>query len=288
MRKKGEIIKGYEIEFKIGNGSFGVVYKVKDKNYPNKNYALKEIDIQNHPQYDSKKDYLERLVKNEIKNMKIVENEHSVKLIENFEYDDCTFLVMELCDCDLETEFMNYRKTTKRSYNELEVYMIMSQLNECLKKMREGKEKIIHRDLKLENILIKYDKNIPYIGFSLKVSDFGLSKKLKKEELTKTNVGTLYIQAPEIFFNKGYDTKADLWSIGIIIYQLLFKSKIPFVAYTREELSAKLKKYKRLELSDEDRKLISDECFDLLNNLLEKNPHKRIDFLPYMKIIIKK
>ena len=218
--------------------------------------------------------------------MKKVENENSVKLFDDFEYDDCTYLVLELCDNNLLEEFRNYKKINKKSYNELEVYMIMSQLNNCFKKMNEAKEKIIHRDLKLENILIKYDKKIPIIGFIVKLSDFGLSRKVNPDnidELAKSNVGTPLTKAPEIFFNKEYTHKVDLWSLGIIMYQLLFKEAVPFQARNEKELKNELKKFKSLKLMPEKRKLISDECFDLLNKLLVTIPDKRIDFDEYFR-----
>ena len=280
--KTGEIIKQYVIEYLIGSGSFGKVYKIHAQNDIKKIYALKEINIQ----YHTSKKYLETAIQREIEIMKKVENENSVKLFDDFEYDDCTYLVLELCDNNLLEEFRNYKKINKKSYNELEVYMIMSQLNNCFKKMNEAKEKIIHRDLKLENILIKYDKKIPIIGFIVKLSDFGLSRKVNPDnidELAKSNVGTPLTKAPEIFFNKEYTHKVDLWSLGIIMYQLLFKGVVPFQARNEKELKNELKKFKSLELMPEKRKLISDECFDLLNKLLVTIPDKRIDFDEYFR-----
>ena len=280
--KTGEIIKQYVIEYLIGSGSFGKVYKIHAQNDIKKIYALKEINIQ----YHASKKYLETAIQREIEIMKKVENENSVKLFDDFEYDDCTYLVLELCDNNLLEEFRNYKKINKKSYNELEVYMIMSQLNNCFKKMNEAKEKIIHRDLKLENILIKYDKKIPIIGFIVKLSDFGLSRKVNPDnidELAKSNVGTPLTKAPEIFFNKEYTHKVDLWSLGIIMYQLLFKGVVPFQARNEKELKNELKKFESLKLMPEKRKLISDECFDLLNKLLVTNPDKRIDFDEYIR-----
>ena len=279
MRMPGEKIKQYVIESLIGSGSFGKVYKVHDNNNEKKIYALKEIDIQDKPN----KNYLEGAIQREISIMKRIENENSVKLIEEFEYDDCNYLVLELCDGDLNGEYKRYIKKKKKPYNELGVYMIMSQLNNCFKKMREGDEKVIHRDLKLDNILIKYDKNVPIIGFTIKLSDFGLSKTMKENDMTATNVGTPITKAPEIFLKTDYTHKVDLWSIGIIMYQLLFKGEIPFKVKTSKELVNELKKFKKLTLPDAMRKSLSDECFDLLNHLLVKEENERIDFEDYFE-----
>ena len=270
--KKGELIKQYVVEGSIGTGSFGKVYKIHDRKDVKKIYALKEINIQGH----RSQEYLETAIKREIENMKKVENENSVKLFNNFEYDDCTYLVLELCDNNLRDELWSCIRTNKRSFNELEVYMIMSQLNNCFRKMNEGEEKIIHRDLKLENILVKYDKNIPIIGFIVKLSDFGLSRKMNSNDLAQSNVGTNMTKAPEIFFNDKYTHKVDLWSIGINMYQLLYKDTLPFQIRDLKGLLRELKKFKSLKLPPEERKLISDECFDLLNQLLVTDPEKRI------------
>ena len=268
----GEVIRHYVIENLIGNGQFGKVFRVHDVNDKTKLYALKQIEIQ-------EKEYLENAIKLEKAILIKVENENSVKLIEAFDTEEYHYIVLELCDNDLEREFRAHNRKVKRAYNELEVCLIISQLNNCLKKMRE--EKIIHRDLKLPNIMIKYDKNIPIIGFIVKLSDFGLSKILSKENaLTNTVVGSPVTRAPEVFFSDGYSAKADLWGIGIIIFQLLYNT-IPFKSHTREELERELKSWKQVVLPKDINNPISNECFDLLNKLLIRDPEKRIDFDEY-------
>ena len=90
--------------------------------------------------------------------------------------------------------------------------------------MRENR--IVHRDIKLDNILIKYEKN-NILNFICKLTDYGISKKMNDFTICKTYVGTAITMAPEILKNKGmnkeYDEKCDLWSIGVIIYELYFK-----------------------------------------------------------------
>ena len=278
-KRPGEVIKNYMIEYMIGKGQFGYVYRIVDKNDIKKIYALKQIEIKENSEY------LERAIKLEIEIMKKVQNENSVKLIENFDDDYYHYLVLELCDDNLDKIFRSKIKKTKKSYNELEVYMIMIQLNNCFKKMREGEKKVIHRDLKLENILIEYNEKIPIIGFSVKLSDFGLSKEMTDNDVTKTRVGTPMTQAPEILLEQKYHTqynsKVDLWSIGIIIYQLLYMRSIPFNTMGRRQLIEDIEKFNRLILPNDKRNIISDECFDLLNKLLVKNPQERIDFDDY-------
>jgi serine/threonine protein kinase len=101
----------------------------------------------------------------------------------------------------------------------------MKQLNNGLKIMKENK--IIHRDLKLENILIKYEDNNKYI---IKLADYGSSKRLNSlsKNYCNTNVGTLIYMALEILKGEKYNYKCDLWSIGVIIYRLKY-GKSPFI-----------------------------------------------------------
>ena len=271
----GEVIGHYVIDVLLGEGNFGRVFRVHDINDKTKIYALKQIEIQEKPE----KKYLENAIKLEKANLVKVENENSVKLFEAFDTDEYHYLVFELCDSDLEKEFKKHKKKQKRPYNELEICLIISQLNNCFKKMRE--EGIIHRDLKLANILIKYDKNIPVIGFIAKLSDFGLSKELSKEnELTNTVVGTPITRAPEVFFSKWYNAKADLWGIGVIIFKLLYNA-LPFEAHSFEGLKRELKSWKQLIIPKDVNNPISNECLDLLNKLFVADPEKRIEFDEY-------
>jgi serine/threonine protein kinase len=157
---------------------------------------------------------------NEIENMKICENKYSVKFYESFENENILAVVMELCDNNLS----NILRKKKEGFNIKEIYEIMYQLNKTFKIMRENR--IVHRDIKLDNILIKYEKN-NILNFICKLTDYGISKKLNDFTICKTYAGTAITMAPEILKNEGvnkeYDEKCDLWSIGVIIYELYFK-----------------------------------------------------------------
>ena len=157
---------------------------------------------------------------NEIENMKICENKYSVKFYESFENENILAIVMELCDNNLS----NILIKKKEGFNIKEIYEIMYQLNKTFKIMKENK--IVHRDIKLDNILIKYENN-NILNFICKLTDYGISKKLNGLTICKTYTGTILTMAPEILEMNGedreYNDKCDLWSIGVIIYQLYFK-----------------------------------------------------------------
>ena len=227
----------YEIIEKLGGGTYGTVFKTKLKN-KEEYRAIKIIDLADTKNQIEKnsicyeetpKKMYEKFVKsiiNEIENMKICseKNDNSAKLYEYFKSEKEVAIVMELCDCNL-GEVIAQKKGKKEGFKPIEVYQIMSQLNNTFRIMRD--KNIVHRDLKGENILIKYSDDSP-LGFIVKLTDYGNSKKVTKEsKLLTHNIGTRLTCAPEILKGKDddeYTYKCDLWSIGIIIYELSFLS----------------------------------------------------------------
>ena len=201
------------------------------------------------------------------------ENDNSVKYYEHFNYKDKFVIVMELCDNSLQ-KILDERK---KGFTFEEILNIMSQLNNTFKIMY--KNKIIHRDIKLDNILIKYkdnnNNNDSNINFIVKLTDYGISKQLKNT-INTTFMGTFETMAPEILEgNKNYDYKCDLWSIGIIIYQLYFKEYpykgTPVAIYNQiKELGKKILKKTKNEKLD-----------NLINSLLIREPEKRINYEDY-------
>ena len=263
----------YKLEKKIGEGSYGMVYKAKDIKDNNNLVAIKQVSKMR----INRDFYLVEALKKELSIMKFISSENCVKLIENFETEDYYNFVMELCDSDLDEELKKNIKQKDRCFNELEVFEIMTQFNNFFIKMH--KEHIIHRDLKLKNILIKHNKDIPYIGFVIKVSDFGFSKFMDSD-LTATNLGSPATKAPEIMMGKAYNEKADLWSVGVIIFQLFF-NRLPFPAKSVSELKLAIINSKGVKLPENSNNTISDICFDLIDRLLQKDPNNRIDFEDY-------
>ena len=140
----------YSNFLRIGHGSYGNVYRAID----NRNglyVSIKEII----------KDKFKKekgILKNEVEIMEKIKNENSVNIKEVIESNDCYYIIMEYCEYNLE-DYLNQKGETPLSINEIKE--VLNQLNNTFKLMQ--KEKIIHRDLKLSNILIcldKLDKNI--------------------------------------------------------------------------------------------------------------------------------
>ena len=253
----------FVLERKIGSGSFGDVFCGSNKKTGEK-VAIKRLKKEILYKYGN---YLINAFWKEIDSMKKCDCENSVRLIRNFETKHNYNIIMELCDTDLLCHLNN----RPQPFSVDEVRDTFIQLNNVFKIMH--KNNIIHRDLKLGNILIKYtdEKKQKFIP---KLSDYGFSKDLNSQNVTQTHLGTPATMAPEVMMNTLYDDKCDLWSIGVMMYQLHFK-QIPYQGFTEEEILKKIQfNYPRLQPNDPILK-------DLLSKLLVMDPSKRITWNQY-------
>lgn len=126
---------------------------------------------------------------------------------------------------------------------------------------------IIHRDLKPQNILLSADFQ------TIKVTDFNFARELYDNDLADTMCGSPLYMAPEIIEKQEYTVKSDLWSVGMILYEMVY-GKHPYSdSYNIIDL---LKKIKERPINYKNS--ISPECNDLINKLLQKNPIDRIDW----------
>ena len=147
--------------------------------------------------------------------MKELKGENFVELKEYFEDEEGYYIVMEYCDCNL-SDLLNSKYQEGMSIELIK--KIFSQLNKALLKMNQSN--ITHRDLKPANILIKFIKTDSNENeFIVKLSDFGLSTELSITQSELSFAGTFNYMAPEVE-NRKYSNKVDLWSIGIILYEL--------------------------------------------------------------------
>jgi len=129
---------------------------------------------------------------------------------------------------------------------------------------------VVHRDLKLENLMIK-GKDIEN---GIKVIDFGRSKILKPQSKIKELAGSLYYVAPEVISNQEYDAKCDMWSAGVILC-ILLTGKPPFLGKSKEE-TIKLIQKGEVNFDNKEWNNISATAKDLIRKILVVEPDKRL------------
>ncbi len=245
----------------IDSGAFADVFRAKSK-LNNEYVAIKEI---------KKTKTSEKTILNEIKIMKELKSENSILLIDSIETNDSYYLVLELCLISLE----QYIKKRGNPLSIEEIKEILINLNESFKEMKN--KNIIHRDLKPSNILLSISKSkIDKICF--KISDFGLSKLFEGSKMNSmSSKGTSLTMAPEVLkgeYNIGY--KSDIWSLGIIIYYMLFK-EYPYNGKNEYQIIQEINKKKKLKSSN------NKELDDLINKMLIINVNERISWENYFK-----
>ena len=249
----------YNLKREIGHGSFGRVYLGEDSK-TKELYAIKRVDKRQLQQSQ----YLEKAFWKEVEIMRKIQSPYSVKLYNVLTSLHYYNMVEELCDGDLYTELMK----RPNGFSTEEVRRIMIQLNDAFAQMQ--KHKIVHRDLKVQNVFIKYTTRPE---FDVKLGDYGFSKELS-DDITATKLGTPITMAPEILMNRAYTSKADLWSIGIIIYHLLFKD-LPFKG--RNEVMI----LQNILHNNIPRNPTDQLLNDLIHRLLVVDPKKRITWKDY-------
>ena len=181
-----------------------------------------------------------------------------VKIFETYETKKHICIVMEyICAGDLLTYIKKRSKLT-----EPVAKFIFKQIILAIKYIHDNS--IIHRDIKLDNILLDLDNNI-------KICDFGVSRKVNKGDIMFEQCGTPAYIAPEILINKGYEGfGVDIWSAGVVLYAML-SGTVPFKGNNLKELH-------NLIISGDYKEIkgISSEADDLIKNILEVDPKKRI------------
>ena len=256
-------VKDYKLEKLIGAGTFGEIYEGLDIR-TEKKVAIKRIKKK--LLYENG-NFLLNAYNKEIEIMRLCECENSVKFICDFDTDNNRNIIMELCDKDL----LCYLYERKNPFTVDEIRETFLQLNNAFRKMRQNN--ILHRDLKLGNVLIKFTDESK-TKFIPKLADYGFSKELNIYNIRTTHLGTPATMAPEIMMNMPYDDKSDLWSVGIMMYQLYYK-EIPYDGMTEVEILNKIK-------SNTPYKQPEDAKFrDLLNKIFVMNPQNRITWDEY-------
>jgi serine/threonine protein kinase len=196
-------------------------------------------------------------------------NENSVKYYQHFETDNEFVIIMELCDGCL-IDFIKLKK----DFNIEDILELLCQLNNAFKLMKENR--IAHRDLKLTNILVKYE-NKEKTKYTFKITDYGVSKEyLSLSKRFSTKVGTVNYMAPEVLNEEKFDYECDLWSLGVIIYMLYFKN-YPYLGMNEIALLNQINNLGKKILKSSGNKNFDD----LIRGLLTSIPKERLTWEQY-------
>ena len=163
----------------------------------------------------------------EVNILRNVKHENIIELFDIFKEPNKLFLVLEYCDGGDLSEVI--KKGGKMS--EDAASNIMRQLGAGLKQMRNYN--LVHRDLKPQNLLLK--RNSEGTGNILKIADFGFARYMQPLGLAETLCGSPLYMAPEILQFQKYDAKADLWSVGTILFEML-AGKPPYTGANHVQL----------------------------------------------------
>lgn len=256
VQNPGKIHDHYTMEKKkLGEGSYGSVSKAVSKS-TNASFAVKSIS-------KSQMKNIDRFRK-EIDIMMKMDHPNILKLYETFEDTRFIYLVLELC---LGGELFE-RIISDKKFTEKKAATVMLHLFRALNYMHN--QSVTHRDLKPENFL--FVSKEPVDKSALKVIDFGLATYYAAGEPLKTKAGTPYYVAPQVLSGR-YDEKADVWSLGVIMYVLLCGYP-PFYGDTDADVLAKVR-LGNYTFHQRDWKSVTENAKDLVKNLLKMDPKER-------------
>ena len=284
-------IKYYHLIEQIGKGATGKVWLAVDER-KNELLAIKAI-----PNEYLKKEEGKTRIKSELENLHKLKHKNIIQIRGYEATKNNTYIALEYCNGGNLHEYQKfYQKTTKTTLNELYIQKIMKQITAGLEFMHLNK--IIHRDIKLENILINFDKypNLAIKGklppkvkyenislsdsFTIKIADLGFSKNIEVSNITATVLGTPINMSPDIVNNyvsdetKSYNTSVDLWSLGAITYELLTGKQ----AFNGSQFQEVFKQIMEGKYTLPSSMVVSVEIISFINGLLQFYPEKRLNW----------
>ncbi|XP_052023664.1 serine/threonine-protein kinase ULK1 isoform X2 [Apodemus sylvaticus] len=248
----------------IGHGAFAVVFKGRHREKHDLEVAVKCINKKNLAKSQT-------LLGKEIKILKELKHENIVALYDFQEMANSVYLVMEYCNGGDLADYLH----TMRTLSEDTVRLFLQQIAGAMQLLHS--KGIIHRDLKPQNILLSNPggRRANPSNIRVKIADFGFARYLQSNMMAATLCGSPMYMAPEVIMSQHYDGKADLWSIGTIVYQCL-TGKAPFQASSPQDLRLFYEKNKTLVPAIP--RETSAPLRQLLLALLQRNHKDRMDF----------
>ncbi|XP_067127640.1 serine/threonine-protein kinase unc-51-like isoform X2 [Centruroides vittatus] len=257
----------YNTKDLIGHGAFAVVFKGRHKTKTDLVVAIKNITKKN---LSKSQNLLGKEIKI-LRELAELHHENVVALLDCKETAHHVYLVMEYCNGGDLADYLHVKGTL----SEDTIQFFLRQIAGAMKALN-GKG-IVHRDLKPQNILLCHSgkPNPPPSDITLKIADFGFARFLQDGVMAATLCGSPMYMAPEVIMSLQYDAKADLWSIGTIVFQCL-TGKAPFQAQTPQALKQFYEK--NANLLPRIPPGTSSNLNDLLIRLLKRNARDRMEF----------
>ncbi|KAM6401325.1 serine/threonine-protein kinase Nek1 isoform 9-T9 [Pluvialis apricaria] len=238
---------------KIGEGSFGKAILVKAKEN-GQQYVIKEINISKMSNKEREESRREVAVLANVKHPNIV------LYRESFEENGCLYIVMDYCEGGDLFKKINAQKGILFSEDQILDWFVQI----CLALKHIHDRKILHRDIKSQNIFLTKDGTI-------QLGDFGIARVLNSTaELARTCIGTPYYLSPEICQNKPYNNKSDIWALGCVLYEMC-TLKHAFEAGNMKNLVLKIISGPFPPISMH----YSYDLRNLLSQLFKRNPRNR-------------
>ena len=245
----------FQIISKLGEGAYSTVFKVK-RIIDNQIYALKKVKLMNLSEKEKENSL------NEVRILASVKSNFVVSYKEAFfdEKDNTLCIVMEFADRgDLYQKIVAHKKSAK-FFEESDIWRIFIQLVKGLKALHDLK--ILHRDMKSANVFL-------FSNGCAKLGDLNVSK-VARRGLGYTQTGTPYYASPEVWKDKPYDHKSDVWSLGCVLYEMI-TLRPPFRAKDMEGLFNKVCKGQYNRIPDR----FSEDLFKIVQYLLQVNSIQR-------------
>lgn len=254
-------IKKTDFEFikKLGDGAFGQVWKVCHR-LTKETYAIKQVA-------KDKVVKMQAQFRREVFIMYNLDHQHIAKLHNHFEDDKYFYLIMEICEGG-----NLFNKLHRQKYfMEFEAGKFFLQVLQAVSYLHSHVPAIIHRDIKPENILLTKDGQV-------KLTDFGWSNYYSSDQQPRTTVcGTPEYLPPEMVEQKSHDTSADIWCLGVLLYEMLV-GHTPFRSQAKQNMLINISKCKpKFPLS------FPEQAKDLISRILVKNSTDRLTVSEILK-----
>ena len=247
-------IPGFQQEHVLGKGSYGTVYKAR-RLKDDTSYAVKVINTAGMDIRD-----LQDSV-NEIRIIASFKSPFIISFCEAFVTGKKLCVVTEYARLGDLSKLIDRRKRQVRPLLEDDIWRFLIQVTEGLRVLHEAG--VVHRDIKSANLLLCAPDVV-------KIGDLGVSTVLKNRKLAKTQIGTPLYLAPEIWRRRPYDAKCDMWSLGVVLFEMLNFS-FPFIAKTTEDLGKRILQGRIGNI----RNGYSNEIKQIVYALLRTNPENR-------------